>query len=247
VGKRAKVGLKIYVDFDGTITLKDVSDYLFSQLSSRRSEIFVEEYLAGKIGAQRCFLGECQASGAVRIESMNEIVDQQEIDPTFKDFVEFCESHSIPFYVLSDGFDYYIQRILRHHGLTQAKFISNQFVFQPVDGMGLFTLFPVFPYKDSECDWCANCKRNHLLTLSSETDIIVYVGDGYSDRCPSRYADIVFAKGSLIRYCREENISFFEYRSFKDVIDRLGKILVQKLVRKRWQAELRRREAFLQG
>lgn len=241
------MGLKIYVDFDGTITLKDVSDYLFSQLSGRRSEFFVEEYLAGKIGAQQCFLGECQASGAVRIESINEIVDRQEIDPTFKDFVEFCESHDIPFYVLSDGFEYYIQRILGLHGLTQVTFISNQLVFQPVDGMGVFTLLPVFPYKDSECDCCANCKRNHLLTLSSENDVIVYVGDGYSDRCPSRYADSVFAKGSLIRYCREENISFFEYQTFKDVIDRLVKVLGQKRIRKRWQAELRRREAFLQG
>jgi 2,3-diketo-5-methylthio-1-phosphopentane phosphatase len=241
------MGLKIYIDFDGTITLKDVSDYLFSQLSGRRSEVFVKEYLAGKIGARECFLGECQASGAVQIESVEKIVDRQEIDPTFKDFVEFCESHGIPVYVLSDGFEYYIRRILERHGLTRVKFISNQLVFQPVDGTGVFTLLPVFPYKDSECDCCANCKRNHLLTLSSENDIIVYVGDGYSDRCPSRYADIVFAKGNLIRYCREGSISFFEYRTFEDVIERLEKIVTQKRIRKRWQAELRRREAFLQG
>jgi 2-hydroxy-3-keto-5-methylthiopentenyl-1-phosphate phosphatase len=241
------MGLKIFLDFDGTITLKDVSDYLFSQLSERRSEFFVKEYLAGKIGARECFLGECQVSGAVTMESVENIVDRPEIDPTFKDFVEFCQSRGIPFYVLSDGFDYYIQRILERNHLSQVRFISNRLVFQPVDGRGVFNLLPVFPYKDSECDCCANCKRNHLLTLSSEDDIIVYVGDGYSDRCPSRYADIVFAKGSLIRHCLEENVSFFEYRSFRDVIDRLEKILAQKRIRKRWQAEVRRREAFLQG
>jgi 2,3-diketo-5-methylthio-1-phosphopentane phosphatase len=207
----------------------------------------VKEYLAGKIGARECFLGECQASGPVSMESVENIVDRQDIDPTFKDFVEFCQSRSIPFYVLSDGFDYYIQRILECNHLSEVRFISNRLVFQPVDGTGRFTLIPIFPYKDAECDCCANCKRNHLLTLSSEDDIIVYVGDGYSDRCPSRYADIVFAKGSLIRYCREENVTFFEYRTFRDVIDRLEKVLAQKRIRKRWQAEVRRREAFLQG
>jgi len=241
------MGLRIFIDFDGTITLKDVSDYLFSQLSDGRSEFFVKEYLAGKIAARECFVGECQVAGAVQKDRVEKIIDRQEIDPTFVDFVEFCHNHRIPFYVLSDGFDYYIQRILERNRLADVKYISNRLVFQPVDGRNVFNLFPVFPYRDSECDCCANCKRNHLLTLSSEDDIIVYVGDGYSDRCPSRYADIVFAKGSLIRYCREENISFFEFQTFKDVIGRLEKILAQKRIRKRWQAELRRREAFLQG
>jgi 2,3-diketo-5-methylthio-1-phosphopentane phosphatase len=241
------MGLKIYVDFDGTVTLNDVGDHLFSELGGRRCELLVQDYLEGKIGARECFIGECEASGAVRMERLEEIVDQQEIDPTFKDFVQFCEGRSIPFYVLSDGFDYYIDRILGRHGLKQVKFLSNHLEFHPVDGVGLLSLVPVFPYRDSECDRCANCKRNHLLTLSAEEDIIVYVGDGYSDRCPSRYADIVFAKGDLIRYCREENLSYYEYRTFRDVIDRLEKVLSQKRIRKRWQAELRRREAFLQG
>ena len=38
--------------------------------------------------------------------------------------------------------------------------------------------------------------------------MIVYVGDGYSDRCPVQYADIVFAKGDLQTYCQEQNISY---------------------------------------
>jgi 2-hydroxy-3-keto-5-methylthiopentenyl-1-phosphate phosphatase len=241
------MGLKIYVDFDGTVTLNDVGDYLFSQLGGQRCELLVEEYLGGKIGARECFVGECEASSPARIERLQEVIDQQEIDPSFRDFAQFCEDRSIPFYVLSDGFDYYIERILERHGLGHVKFFSNHLELRPVDGVGLFSLIPVFPYKDSECNSCANCKRNHLLTLSSEDDIIVYVGDGYSDRCPSRYADIVFAKGDLIRYCREENISYFEYQTFKDIINRIEKVLSQKRIRKRWQAELRRREAFLQG
>ena len=241
------MALKIFVDFDGTISRNDVGDEMFRKLGGTRCELLVRDYLEGKISARECFGGECESAGTVHLETLGKFIDTQEIDTTFGDFVQFCQARAIPFYVLSDGFDYYIERILGRHGFRQVRFFANHLEFQPVDGTDSFFLFPRFPYMDSECDRCANCKRNHLLSLSSENDIIVYIGDGYSDRCPSRYADIVFAKGDLIRYCREENISYFEYRDFKDVIERLGKILAQKRVRKRWQSELRRREAFLQG
>ena len=108
-------------------------------------------------------------------------------------------------------------------------------------------MVPSFPYTDSECERCANCKRNHLLTLSSDDDIVVYVGDGISDRCPVRYADIVFAKKGLIKYCQEQNVTYHEYRHFGDVQQRLDPILRQKRIKQRREARMARREVFLQG
>lgn len=239
--------LKVYIDFDGTISQDDVGDLMFRELGGERCELLVRDYLQGKIGARECFLGECEAVGTARLENVEEIIDRQEIDETFGDFVQFCQSRGIEFFVLSDGFDYYIERILGRHGFEKVKYFANHLEFRPLDGTGSFSLVPIFPYKDAECDRCANCKRNHLLTLSSEDDIIVYIGDGYSDRCPAKYSDIVFAKGDLIRYCREDGIPYFDFKDLGDVIERLEKILSQKRIRKRWQAELRRREAFLQG
>jgi len=241
------VGLRIFVDFDGTISRVDVGDHLFQELGGETCTRLVQDYLAGKINARECFIGECTAAGAVRPEVIDEILDRQEIDPTFTNFVDFCSRRQIDFTILSDGFDYYIERILKRHGFENLTFFANHLEFQAADGTGRVSLVPVFPYRDAECDRCANCKRNHVLTLSSEEDIIVYIGDGYSDRCPSRYADIVFAKRALIRYCRQENISYYEFHHLQDVVGRLEKILSRKRIRKRWQAELRRREAFLQG
>ena len=84
-----------------------------------------------------------------------------------------------------------------------------------------------------------------MLTHSGEDEIIVFVGEGYSDRCPAEYADIVFAKDALQTYCQERNISYFLYTSFADVVSRLTNLLEGKNIRKRRNAELRRREAFL--
>jgi 2-hydroxy-3-keto-5-methylthiopentenyl-1-phosphate phosphatase len=83
--------------------------------------------------------------------------------------------------------------------------------------------------------------------MSSDEDIIVYVGDGISDRCPVRYADIVFAKRGLLTYCQEQNITFHEFSTFRDVQRRLETILQQKRIRKRREAEMARRDVYMQG
>jgi 2-hydroxy-3-keto-5-methylthiopentenyl-1-phosphate phosphatase len=90
-----------------------------------------------------------------------------------------------------------------------------------------------------------------MLSLSADEDIIIYVGEGYSDRCPVRFADVVFAKDDLLRHCQEENISYYAYRQFCDVEERLRQLLAggdrKGGLRKRRQAELARREVFLGG
>ena len=84
-----------------------------------------------------------------------------------------------------------------------------------------------------------------MLTRSGEEDIIVYIGEGYSDRCPVQYADIVFARDALQTYCQEQNISYFLYSTFDDVIARLASLVSKKKLRKRLAAETKRKELFI--
>ena len=89
-----------------------------------------------------------------------------------------------------------------------------------------------------------------MLSMSGDDDVIVYIGEGYSDRCPARYADIVFAKDDLLKFCHRENISYLEYRTFADVQLRLESVLSLKrpdIFRKRRRAELARRAVFVGG
>jgi 2-hydroxy-3-keto-5-methylthiopentenyl-1-phosphate phosphatase len=86
-----------------------------------------------------------------------------------------------------------------------------------------------------------------MLNISADDDIIVYVGDGYSDRCPIRYADIVFAKGQLIKYCQELNITYFEFDHFGDVQLKMEEVVQRKRIRHRQEAAMARREVFMQG
>ena len=58
---------------------------------------------------------------------------------------------------------------------------------------------------------CANCKRNHILNSSSDDDITIYIGDGWSDTCAAEHCDFIFAKKSLLKYCEAKWISILPF------------------------------------
>ena len=47
---------------------------------------------------------------------------------------------------------------------------------------------------------------------------VMIIGDGYSDRCFARLADLVFAKRVLLDHCRHAGIPHVPYQSFGDII-----------------------------
>ncbi len=245
--------MNVFIDFDGTISLQDVGDAMFERFGGVRSVDAIREYREGKISAVECFRRECNACGEVDKNALDVFLDAQEIDSTFKTFIGFCREHSLNPYIVSDGMDYYINRMLKNNGIENVPLFSNRLELDPVHGTSLVRLQPSFPFTDEVCDRCANCKRNHMLTVSAEDDILVYIGEGYSDRCPARFADIIFAKDELLQYCNQENISYYEYKTFTNVQDRLKSLIEKKSSQKRphnhkrRQAELARREIYSGG
>jgi 2,3-diketo-5-methylthio-1-phosphopentane phosphatase len=244
--------LRLFIDFDGTITRQDVGDALFERFGGERSVGAVERYREGLLSAADCFREECDACGLVNKAEMDAFLDNQEIDGTFADLVRFGAERGFPLTILSDGMDYYIRRILERHDLGGVASFANILHLVPEGTPGVVRFSPAFPYRDEVCDRCACCKRNHILTRSADDDIIVYIGEGYSDRCPARYADIVFAKDDLLKFCQRENISYHEYESCAGIVRRLESLLLEPAgsplaLRKRRQAAQARCDVFLGG
>ncbi len=234
------MNIKVFCDFDGTITKNDVGDLFFETFGDKEFyHNLVEKWRDYEISSKEMWE---RIAERVKVDEdeMEKLILSQEIDPYFAEFVRFCQGNGIEIFILSDGFDFYIKRILEKYGLSSVKFFSNR-LFIEKDKVLLD-----FPYPDSVCRICGNCKRNHMLTLSADEDIIVYIGDGYSDRCPAEYADIVFGKKELLKFCREKNIPVYEFETFKDVIEQFVRFLSgRKKLKKRWQAELKRKEVFM--
>ncbi len=239
--------VKVFVDFDGTITKADVGNAFFRAYAGR--EIYDEmlrEYKAERISAQECFRRGIAAIGRLSRDEAIAFARSQDIDASFADFIRFCREREIELHIVSDGLDFYINEILLANGFDGLSVFANVLEFGAIADEGGSNLRIGFPYTDAECNRCACCKRNIILTHTGDRDIIVYVGEGYSDRCPVQYADIVFAKESLQTFCQSENISYYLYRSFEDVTGRMNEVLAKKRLRKRRAAEIKRKELFLQ-
>lgn len=236
--------LKIFCDFDGTITKKDVwidtGEYFIND--KVQWAIVLEKFNKGEIGARNCFLQEAALIENFDFEIFNKIIDKQEIDSHFGEFAEFCHSNNIPVYILSEGMEHYISRIL---GNIQADlpYYANAMIFS--EDNKSFKL--EFPNSDSDCDTCGCCKRNLILNLTGDDEISVYIGDGMTDTCAVQYADMVFAKKTLASYCWKNNITYFEYQNFSDIKNKLEKILAQKRIKHRQTAKFKRREVYLRG
>jgi 2-hydroxy-3-keto-5-methylthiopentenyl-1-phosphate phosphatase len=237
--------VRIFCDFDGTLATEDIGKEIFLKFAGSDAAVLGAQYVNGEITARECLLREAAAVVDVQPDQLLEFIDQFRADPTFGAFRAFCDVHNVPIVVLSDGLDFYVERLLRRTGFGDVVFFANHLSLKRE---GLATKMRVtFPYTDSECEFCGNCKRNHMLTGSGDDDIIVYIGDGISDRCPVRYADVVFAKKSLIKYCQKENISYHEFSNFTDVQRRLESLLLKKRIRPRREAAMARRNVFMQG
>jgi len=236
--------LKIFSDFDGTITLFDVwmgvGEYFIKDKEKWAETISLFENQ--KLGTRECFIKECELISDFDIDKFNSIIDQQKIDPGFLGFYNFCRKNNLDFTILSEGMDYYIKRILKNH-LLKIPFYSNKIVLS--DDKRSFKL--EFPYSDPDCVRCGTCKRNILMNMTGDDEISVFIGDGFSDACVVNYADIVFAKKSLASYCWKNNITYFEFQTFFDISKKLVKVLEQKKLKHRQAAKLKRRDVFLKG
>ncbi|MCC6866744.1 MAG: HAD-IB family phosphatase [Ignavibacteria bacterium] len=236
--------IKVYSDFDGTITLYDtwieMGEHFINDKDAWHN--IIKKYEEQKIGARECFLGEVELIRNFELNAFNKIIDSQKLDPQFINFYEFCVQKGIPLVILSEGMDYYIARILKNYGLN-IPFYANKMTFSAENNkIGL-----LFPYSDSDCTKCGTSKRNILMNNTADNEISVYIGDGFSDACVVNYADIVFAKKSLASYCWKNNITYYEFQTFGDVKKKLDKILSLKKIKQRDSAKNNRREVFLRG
>lgn len=206
----------VFFDFDNTIATCDVFDDMLLVFGYDKRWVKLEkEWLKGKIGSRDCLKKQiaCMKFSA---QELREYLRRVQIDPYFKPLVALLRRCRIKTYVISDNFDYILKRVLINNGIRGLRVFSNKARLSRAG-----KLIPEFPYTDNKCPLCAHCKKKNLLSWAGKNSIIVYIGDGRSDRCPAEYADVVFAKGYLLNFCREKKLPYLAFDSLKEVYGRL--------------------------
>ena len=208
--------MRVYIDFDNTVTLKDVLSQLIERFSINDDWKALEDaWELGEISAKECLIGQMKGVRIYQGE-LGEYLKTIEIDPYFVKLVDFLKEKGIEFSIVSDNFESMIRTILDYSDIKGVPVYANHLrIFRN-------RLFPSFPYENPDCGLCAHCKKVHFMQdPHSMEDPIIYVGDGQSDICPARDADIVLAKGRLLKYFKKHKLSCIEFNDLNGVYEYL--------------------------
>jgi 2-hydroxy-3-keto-5-methylthiopentenyl-1-phosphate phosphatase len=218
----------VFCDFDGTITQIDVTDEILSELAHPSWEEVEQEWARGMIGSRECLTRQMALVDA-SAEALDNLIDSVPVDPHFAKFHQFLRRHRIPLYVVSDGFDYVIRRVLEHSGVN-GSLRNGSHLFSSslrIEGNRLVTSFPHSP---EPCEHgCATCKPAIMRRLGQNHRPVIFIGDGFSDRFAVETSDVIFAKRQLLAYCRERGIACTPFETFADIQARMAEAMAGAL------------------
>lgn len=208
----------IFCDFDGTISTHDVGYSLFKHFSHGENARLIPDWKAGTLSSRDCLQMEAAMVKAAPGEIMA-YLDRFELDPGFAPFERQCRRQGVELSILSDGLDFYIRHLLAKFDLAHVPFLCNRGLL--TDG-GIRVEFPNLP---DRCPRCGTCKGEQIEAYRQqlgEPCRVVFVGDGYSDACAARAADLLLAKKDLEQYCLKHKIAYTTYHDFNDVARHLA-------------------------
>jgi 2,3-diketo-5-methylthio-1-phosphopentane phosphatase len=204
--------MQVFCDFDGTISTEDATDFILSRLAPAKWQEIEEEWKQGIIGSAECMQRQI-ALIEVDKAKLDAALDEIAIDPGFTSFINFCHMQGLPVIIISDGVDYFIQRILARYHLQHLPVIANRLSILDTNGKTQYRLSS--PYSHASCASVAGVCKCRAINVTSKK--CVYIGDGRSDFCVSSKPDLVFAKDKLAEYCVQQKIAFIPYQQFTDV------------------------------
>ena len=204
-------GRTIAIDFDGTVTEMDLLDTIASTFGDPVVYQEVEDGLHGGTMTLRDVI--TREFEPVR-RPLEEIVgwelENVRVRPGFREFVELAREQGWRVVIVSSGFHELIEPILEREGV-EVELHANR-VDPSTDGWRVQWRY------DESCDSCGeSCKRSIVQELAGD-DELVYIGDGYSDRCAAEASDLVFATRGLAEYLDDQGISYERFDDFNDVV-----------------------------
>ncbi len=202
-------------DFDGTVCTVDMGNAILNRFSRTKWKEIDRAYCAREIGSLEAYRMLTPILRGSRQGMTDFVRKNARLDPEFPAFVRFCREQDMDVMILSDGLDFYIEAFLEQFDLQGIDYYANRLSFGKEEALDID-----FPHS-SECGSCGTCKSGILRRCRASYDTVVYVGDGFSDICPAREADWVFAKGVLYEACMRNGTSCTRYEHFGHVIDAL--------------------------
>jgi 2-hydroxy-3-keto-5-methylthiopentenyl-1-phosphate phosphatase len=200
------------IDFDGTLSVKDTIDDMLEHFADPSWVDIEQSWLNGEINAVECMTRQVRMVKTDNI-TLEGFFRGIQLDATFLPFYKYI-SQFAKVAIVSDGLDHAVKVAMRNAAMPDIPVYANHLEFTP-DGLDIS-----FPNKVEGClggNGTCKCAIAQNLSLESNGPVVL-IGDGKSDACLAGRADIVFAKGSLIKHCEKNNIQHHKFQTFADVL-----------------------------
>jgi HAD superfamily phosphoserine phosphatase-like hydrolase len=201
------------IDFDGTISLTDISDaILAAHAPGTQWEERNLRYDKGLSGSRDLLAWDVTLLPDDEA-LLSKTATSQNLDPAFPAFVEAAQRWGAAIEVVSDGFGFYVSSALSRIGVGDLTVATADTTFGTSAGHPAIS----FPAGHPACFVCGTCKRERVREHHRRGNVVVFIGDGMSDRYGAAHAEMIFAKGRLARLCDEEGWPYAPWQTFGEI------------------------------
>lgn len=216
------------IDYDGTITTHECNEIVLQHFVGDAWRPLEEEAFADRMSHAEAFDRQIGLIRAPRAEVIGRLLEMAEPMPGLRDFFTALQTRDGRSAIVSAGLREAIEAFWRREELPPMRLFASELVGAGADGGPPYHL--EFSDALGDCPRCglAGCKAAILRALRRPGDVVMVFGDGPSDVCPAREADITFARGHLAERCEAEGLEWRPLTDFRTVIGEVDAWLARR-------------------
>ena len=216
--------ITVFCDFDGTYSVQDVGSSIARKyLGERRTELW-DRYEQGIVDAWE-YNVELFTGFKLPPADLHAFLETIDLDPGARELQAWCADNNASFRILSDGFDYNLDWLQRHNGVT-FDYMCNHLEYTGV-AEDEWQIAP--GGRNASCDCgTGTCKSQIIRAQRKQRPgaFTVHIGNGrVSDLCGAIEADLAFAKDTLAPALQERKQPFEPFETLVDVVDQLSALV----------------------
>jgi 2-hydroxy-3-keto-5-methylthiopentenyl-1-phosphate phosphatase len=207
----------IQCDFDGTVTIGDVSFQILDEFTGNGWRELFQEYMQGKITVNH-FNATAFSRVKADKDTLERFVRQKAvIRPGLPELLKACRELDFRFVIVSNGMMFYIDTILKMLGLNGLEFVAARSNFKPEGVEAWYEGPDGKPIEDG-------FKEAYTRDFLKQGYRIIYIGNGTSDFAPAGLCSHIFSMDNLTASCKEAGVSHTPFSDFREVAEGLKKL-----------------------
>lgn len=207
----------VQCDFDGTVTIGDVSFQILDEFTGNGWRGLFEEYVQGKMSVNR-FNATVFSKVKADKETLERFVREKAvIRPGLPALLKACQERNFRFVIVSNGMMFYIDAIIKMLGIRGVEFMAARANFHPGGVEAWYEGPDGRPVEDG-------FKEAYTRDYLKQGYRVVYIGNGTSDFAPARLCSHIFSIDNLTAACKEAGVAYTPFTDLYEVAEGLAKL-----------------------